>query len=404
MHHQTPLSCLVPSHRLESKSRYYPLLVITAVNATTINRYFRLAKPIPGLMWVTKGEPARAAADRMGRPLRSRPGPAAAPGPGPHGVPCGTGRAGPGRCRKGGREGGKDGRTDGRREGGRAARAAADAPGAVRTRSRRRTGRRERAELRRPRGPGRAEPPPLPPWAGRRGRSAGTPSSCGRRRATTAGPSSRSSAAIRTPRAGAGVPTAWRVRRIGGAPCLGHGPCRPWGGWGGLGCLCGKCRAVTAAPEPVPGSRRSFPGWAEEPERAVSRSCRAAPLAAHMERRGLFAKAANTAQQTDRQTDLSPAVSFTFAARVEAQRCLTGPCPAAVFPSEKPPHRTAALYVSEQVWRCNRRPAEGRCAGLPHPGQGRTSVSLRVREEIGLYSNTSPVGVQECNKLWKACG
>ncbi|XP_074413291.1 thioredoxin domain-containing protein 17 [Zonotrichia albicollis] len=90
----------------------------------------------------------------MGRPLRNRPGPVAAPGPGPHGVLGGTGTAGPGRCRKGG----TDGRRSVGRTVGRAARAAADAPGAVRTRSRRRTGRRERAELRRPRGPGRAGP------------------------------------------------------------------------------------------------------------------------------------------------------------------------------------------------------------------------------------------------------
>lgn len=56
-------------------------------------------------------------------------------------------------------------------------------------------------------------------------------------------------------------------------------------------------------------------------------------------------------------------------------------------------HRTElrGLYVPEQVWRCVMEPS--RRAGPPHPGQGRTRVSLRVRGEIGLYSNTSPVSV-----------
>lgn len=46
------------------------------------------------------------------------------------------------------------------------------------------------------------------PWAGRRSRCAGTASSCRQRSATTAGPSSLSSAATKTPRARAGARTA----------------------------------------------------------------------------------------------------------------------------------------------------------------------------------------------------
>lgn len=53
---------------------------------------------------------------------------------------------------------------------------------------------------------------PRAPWVGRKSRSAGTASSCRRRSATTAGLSSRSSAATRMPRAGAGARTAWLVR------------------------------------------------------------------------------------------------------------------------------------------------------------------------------------------------
>lgn len=110
-HHQTPLSCSAPSHRLERKPRYCPLLVITAVNATTINRYFRLAKSNPGSDVSHKGRTGqRSRGEKIGaaspQPPRarscSRPAPSRRPG-GSRVVPQGketggreSGRAAPG--------------------------------------------------------------------------------------------------------------------------------------------------------------------------------------------------------------------------------------------------------------------------------------------------------------------